>query len=68
MKFDLRIPIGILFSLYGIILSLYGTFSDPSIYSRSLDINVNLIWGLVQIVFGVAMLLLARARRNARVE
>ena len=64
MKFDLRNPLGILFSLYGVILLLYGLFSDPGIYQRSLGINVNLIWGLVQLIFGVVMLLLARTRRD----
>ena len=64
MKFDLRIPIGILFSLYGVILSLYGTFSDPALNERSLGMNVNLTWGLVLLVFGVAMLLLSRGKRD----
>jgi hypothetical protein len=64
MKFDLRIPIGLLFSLYGGILSLYGAFSDPAIYGRSLGINANLAWGLVLLVFGIAMLLLSHRGRG----
>ena len=64
MKFDLRLPIGILFSLYGAVLVLFGAFSDKSIYARSLGYNVNLWWGLVLLVFGVLMLLGALRSRG----
>ena len=61
MNFDLRLPIGILFSLYGVILAGFGvmTRGDKDLYTRSLDININLIWGLVLLAFGVFMLTLA---------
>jgi hypothetical protein len=59
MNFDLRLPIGLMFSLYGIMLTCFGAFSDKAIYDRSLGININLAWGLVMLVFGAAMLLLA---------
>jgi type VI protein secretion system component VasK len=67
MNFDLRFPIGALFSFYGVTLVLYGLATNNSeVYQRSLGINVNLAWGLVLLVFGVAMLWLAwRARRRA---
>jgi hypothetical protein len=60
MKLDLRLPIGILFTLYGVMLALYGLASDKAIYKKSLEINVNLNWGLVMLVFGVLMLVFAR--------
>ena len=63
MNFDLRLPIGLLFSFYGLLLTIYGAISDSQIYERSLNINMNFRWGLVLLVFGVAMLFLAwRAR------
>jgi hypothetical protein len=67
MNFDLRFPIGALFSFYGVVLVLYGLATNNSdAYQRSLGININLAWGLVLLVFGVAMLWLAlRARRRA---
>jgi hypothetical protein len=35
-------------------------------YTRSLDINVNLYWGFVMLVFGAAMLFLSfRSRKKA---
>lgn len=65
MNFDLRMPIGILFSFYGVLLAGYGLLSDKAQYSRSLGININLGWGVVMLAFGVFMLALAlRARRG----
>lgn len=67
MGLDIRWPIGLLFSLIGALLVIYGlaTGSDTEIYRRSLDINVNLRWGLVVLAFGAAMLTLAwRASRQ----
>ena len=67
MGLDIRWPIGLLFSLVGALLVIYGlaTMSDAEIYRRSLDINVNLRWGLVVLAFGASMLALAwRASRQ----
>ncbi|MBP7568576.1 MAG: hypothetical protein KBA95_00795 [Acidobacteria bacterium] len=61
---DLRLPIGLLFVLLGLLLAGYGLVSDPAIYSASLGINVNLRWGIVMLAFGLAMLSLVwRGRR-----
>ena len=57
MNFDLRLPIGVLFTLYGALLTLYGALGDKAQYARSLGLNINLIWGLVLLVFGVIMLI-----------
>ncbi len=61
MGLDLRWPIGLMFTLVGVLLVAYGlaTGGDAELYKRSLDINVNLRWGLVLLVFGVFMLLMA---------
>ena len=61
MGLDIRWPIGLMFSLIGVLLTGYGamTSSDAELYKRSLDININLCWGLVLLVFGVIMLILA---------
>ena len=66
MGLDIRWPIGLMFSLVGALLVIYGlaTASNAEIYRRSLDINVNLRWGLVVLAFGAAMLAMAwRASR-----
>jgi protein-S-isoprenylcysteine O-methyltransferase Ste14 len=61
MGLDIRWPIGLMFSLIGVMLVVYGliTGSNAELYHRSLDINVNLLWGLLLTVFGVLMLILA---------
>jgi hypothetical protein len=65
MKFDLRLPIGLIFTLYGAILSLYGLFGGTEQYGRSLGINVNRNWGLLLLAFGILMLFMA-SRRGGR--
>lgn len=65
MKLDLRLPIGLMFSIIGALLVVFGMASDPAIYQRSMGINVNLWWGLVLLVFGLVMLWLVR-RDTAR--
>ena len=63
MNLDLRLPIGLMFTIFGILLTAFGLMSDEAIYARSLGINVNLWWGLVLFAFGLAMLgLMARSR------
>jgi len=64
MIFDLRLPIGLMFTIVGILLTGFGLVSDEAIYARSLGVNVNLWWGLVLVVFGLVMLgLTMRGRR-----
>ena len=61
MRLDIRVPIGLLFIVLGIILVVFGVLSqfgllfDKEIYNRSLDINVNLWWGLAMLIFGGLM-------------
>jgi hypothetical protein len=62
MGLDIRTPIGLMFSVFGVILTIYGLLSNPAIYGRSLGINVNLVWGLALLVFGITMLLLGMRR------
>jgi len=60
LKLDIRLPIGLLFTILGALLAFYGVFSDSSVYERSLGINVNLWWGIALLAFGGLMLLLSR--------
>lgn len=67
MGLDIRLPIGMLFTIFGILLIVFGVFSNPSLYAQSLGININLIWGVVLLVFGAVMLYLgARAMFGTR--
>jgi H+/Cl- antiporter ClcA len=60
---DIRLPIGGLFVVLGLILGGYGiaTNSDAERYARSMSVNINLWWGLVMLLFGALLLLLARS-------
>ena len=66
MNLDVRIPMGWLFLSLGVILLVYGVVADPAIYVKhSLGQNVNLVWGGVFSLFGVATLFLARSKPEA---
>ena len=62
MSLDLRIPMGLMFTLVGLILTLFGwaTNGNEELYARCLGINTNLWWGMVLLVFGFTMLTLGR--------
>jgi hypothetical protein len=66
MGLDIRWPIGIMFSLLGALLLIYGlaTGSDTEMYRHSLGININIIWGIVLLIFGGGMLMGAVRGRN----
>lgn len=58
MGLDIRLPIGLMFAIIGMLLLGFGVVGDKEIYQRSLGINVNLLWGALMVVFGVIMLAL----------
>ena len=64
MRLDIRMPIGMLFLVFGAMLTIFGLLSDRALYVRSLGININFYWGLVMLAIGVVMVLLARAGRS----
>jgi len=60
MGLDIRLPIGLLFSIFGVLLIAYGALGDSTIYQRSLGVNINLDWGIAMLAFGAIMLALGR--------
>lgn len=63
MGLDLRWPIGLMFSIIGAMLAIAGLVNGPS--ERALGININLIWGIILLVFGVFMVIMAaRGKKN----
>jgi hypothetical protein len=62
MSLDLRIPMGLMFTLTGLILTMFGfaTRADVDLYARSLGINANFWWGLVLLAFGLTMFTFGR--------
>ncbi len=66
MQLDIRLPIGLMFALLGLILTIYGlaTGSSGDLYQKSLGINVNLWCGLIYLLFAAFMLFLARRHKT----
>ena len=60
MGLDVKLPIGLLFTVFGVLLVIYGFTSDPSIYSKSLGVNINLRWGVLMLAFGLTMLIFSK--------
>lgn len=67
MGLDIRTPIGLMFSILGALLFVYGiaTAGNTALYERSLGLNVNAWWGAVLLVFGAVMLWLGRGAKGA---
>jgi hypothetical protein len=65
MGLDIRIPLGLMFLVTGGLMAVYGLFTRGSaIYAKSLDMNVNLIWGGVMFVFGLVVYIMGRRPRR----
>jgi hypothetical protein len=64
MGFDIRMPIGMLFTIFGILLIGYGAATQGSVIyaEHSLGVNMNFWWGIVLLCFGAVMLALTRLR------
>jgi len=55
MGLDIRLPIGIIFTIYGAILIIYGAVADPAIFVNSLGVNIDIWWGAAMLIFGLVM-------------
>jgi len=55
MGLDIRWPIGLMFTLIGALLVVFGLWKGDQ--SMSQGININLVWGAVLLVFGAFMLI-----------
>ena len=63
---DIRIPIGLMFSILGVLITVFGVFtaSDSELYQNSLGVNVNIILGIIMLIFGLLMLFFARRKKK----
>jgi len=64
---DIRIPVGLMFTIVGVLISVFGfvTISNVEMYNKSLGINVNIIMGILMLVFGLIMLFFAFRKKKA---
>jgi len=62
---DIRLPIGLLFSIIGVLITIFGLATGGAeMYKHSLGINVNIWSGICLIIFGVIMLAMAVRAQN----
>ena len=66
MGLDLRLPLGLMFFIIGLILLGYGLLTwGSSQYALSLGLNINFGWGALMVLFGGLMFLLGwRSRKR----
>ena len=59
-----------MFSILGLILTILGivTSGDTALYEQSLGYNINLISGVVMLLFGLFMLFTSRLFRKKKTE
>jgi hypothetical protein len=62
MGLDLRIPIGLMFTVLGVLFTAYGTATLGHPGTSPTGLPIVLIWGVVMLLFGVVMLVLGRRR------
>jgi hypothetical protein len=64
MGLDMRLPIGIIFIIYGLLISIFGFVANPAIFQSPLGLNIELrlygvnidiLWGGAMLVFGLVM-------------
>ena len=64
MGLDIRIPLGLIFLITGGLMTVYGLVTrGNAMYAKSMDINLNLVWGGLMVVFGAVMFLVGRRQR-----
>jgi len=63
---DIRVPVGAIFSIYGVLLIVWG-FASGDLDARHMigPLNVNVWDGIGMLAFGVILLLLARRSPRA---
>ena len=58
--FDVRLVIGGLFVIYGVIVTGIGLFDSPAELAKAQGVHINIWMGLAMLVFGLLMLLWLR--------
>jgi hypothetical protein len=70
MGIDIKFPIGLMFTILGLLLAGFGlvTNGDAALYSRSLNININLWSGCGMLLFGLIMLFFSRRSGKSKTQ
>ena len=69
MGLDIKIPIGLMFVILGVLLTIFGLITGgDEMYAISLSKNINLISGIGMVIFGGFMLLISDLVRKKKTE
>jgi hypothetical protein len=70
MGVDIKLPIGLMFTILGVILTIHGflTMANAELYKKSLGININLWVGLSMLVFGIFMLAFSKKLKRPQAK
>ena len=70
MGLDIKIPIGLMFTIMGLILTILGlvTRGDTAMYEQAMGYNINLFSGLIMLVFGCFMLFTSKLFKKKKSE
>lgn len=63
MGLDIRWPIGLMFTFIGVLLAGFGLVRRED--SVTLGVNINLLWGILLLIFGILMLFGAISGRKS---
>ena len=68
MGLDIKIPIGLMFTILGLLLTIFGlaTTGNAEMYRRALDININLWTGAAMLVIGIALLVTSKFKPSGK--
>jgi tellurite resistance protein TehA-like permease len=69
MGLDIRYPIGLMFSIIGALMTIYGLIAKPDAaqFHQPPGTNINLVWGIFLLIFGAWMLFMAiRAKKQGK--
>jgi len=66
MGLDIKFPIGLMFTIFGVMLTIQGFFTIGSteLYEKSLNVNLNLWSGLFMLIFGSFMLVFSIKKKK----
>jgi hypothetical protein len=69
MGLDIKIPIGLMFVIFGAILTIFGLFTaGDAMYDISIGKNINLFSGLGMLAFGIFMLIISDLKFGKRID
>lgn len=68
MGLDIKIPIGLMFSIFGILLTIFGLITHgDEIYEIAVGTNINLLSGIGMLAFGIFMLIISDLKLRGKI-